>query len=125
MCRAFVRSSDATAARTVNALGRELVQRLMQGSYRASKAAEWSLTRRCGSSFARRERWWLPSCRLHRHRYDQRVDASEDEPDVIAARVLAGIESGSEEILAEIAPQASIAELFKDGEAFEANMQKT
>jgi NAD(P)-dependent dehydrogenase (short-subunit alcohol dehydrogenase family) len=33
----------------------------MQGSYCASKAAEWSLHERYGSSCARRERWWLPS----------------------------------------------------------------
>jgi hypothetical protein len=39
--------------------------------------------------------------------------------------VLAGIESGSEEILADERAQSVHRELFKDGEAFEANMQKT
>ena len=44
---------------------------------------------------------------------------------MIAARVLAGLESGCEEILADERAQSVHRELFKDGAAFEANMQKT
>ena len=86
----------------------------MQGSYCASKAAEWSLTR---------------AVRFYAGYIDTDMTSAltlpKTSPDVIAARVLAGIESGSEEILADERAESVHRELFKDGEAFEANMQKT
>ena len=98
----------------------------MQGSYCASKAAEWSLTR--AVRFELRAQGTLVVA-VYAGYIDTDMTSAlpipKTGPDVIAARVLTGIESGSEEILADDRAQSVHRELFKDGEAFEANMQKT
>jgi len=97
----------------------------MQGSYCASKAAEWSLTR--AVRFELRAQGTLVVA-VYAGYIDTDMTSAltlpKTSPDVIAARVLAGIESGSEEILADERAESVHRELFKDGEAFEANMQK-
>jgi NAD(P)-dependent dehydrogenase (short-subunit alcohol dehydrogenase family) len=98
----------------------------MQGSYCASKAAEWSLTR--AVRFELRAQGTLVVAVYAGYIDTDMTSAltlTKTSPDVIAARVLAGIESGSEEILADERAQSVHRELFNDGEAFEANMQKT
>jgi NAD(P)-dependent dehydrogenase (short-subunit alcohol dehydrogenase family) len=98
----------------------------MQGSYCASKAAEWSLTR--AVRFELRAQGTLVVA-VYAGYIDTDMTSAltlpKTSPDVIAARVLAGIETGSGEILADERAQSVQRELFKDGEAFEANMQKT
>jgi NAD(P)-dependent dehydrogenase (short-subunit alcohol dehydrogenase family) len=98
----------------------------MQGSYCASKAAEWSLTR--AIRFELRAQGTLVVA-VYAGYIDTDMTSAlplpKTSPDVIAGRVLAGIENGSEEILADERAQSVQRELFKDGEAFEANMQKT
>jgi NAD(P)-dependent dehydrogenase (short-subunit alcohol dehydrogenase family) len=98
----------------------------MQGSYCASKAAEWSLTR--AARFELRAQGTLV-VGVYAGYIDTDMTSAltlpKTNPDVIAARVLAGIESSSEEILADERAQAVHSELFKDDGAFESNMQKT
>ena len=98
----------------------------IQGSYCASKAAEWSLTR--AVRFELRAQGTLLVA-VYAGYIDTDMTSAltlpKTSPDVIAARVLAGIESGSEEILADERAQSVHHELFQDGEAFEANMQNT
>ena len=98
----------------------------IQGSYCASKAAEWSLTR--AVRFELRAQGTLVVA-VYAGYIDTDMTSAltlpKTSPDVIAARVLAGIESGSEQILADERAQSVHRDLFKDGEAFEANMQKT
>jgi len=98
----------------------------MQGTYCASKAAEWSLTR--AVRFELRAQGTLVVA-VYAGYIDTDMTSAltlpKTSPDVIAARLLEGIESGSEEILADERAQSVHRDLFKDGEAFEANMQKT
>jgi NAD(P)-dependent dehydrogenase (short-subunit alcohol dehydrogenase family) len=98
----------------------------MQGTYCASKAAEWSLTR--AVRFELRAQGTLVIA-VYAGYIDTDMTSTltlpKTSPDVIAARVLAGLESGCEEILADERAQSVHRELFKDGGAFEANMQKT
>jgi NAD(P)-dependent dehydrogenase (short-subunit alcohol dehydrogenase family) len=97
----------------------------MQGSYCASKAAEWSLTK---------------AVRFELHRQNTRVigvyagyidtamtagiDGAKSSPAAIAAAVLAGIEGGSEDILADERSRTVFAALRKDDRGFDAEMQK-
>jgi NAD(P)-dependent dehydrogenase (short-subunit alcohol dehydrogenase family) len=97
----------------------------MQGSYCASKAAEWSLTK---------------AVRFELHAqgtlvigvYAGYIDtamtagltAPKSSPAEIAARIIAGIESGTEDILADDRARTVFAELRRDDRAFDANMQK-
>ncbi len=97
----------------------------MQGSYCASKAAEWSLTK---------------AVRFELHAqgtlvigvYAGYIDtdmtagltAPKSHPEEIAARIIEGIESGTEDILADDRARTVFAELRRDDRAFDANMQK-
>jgi NAD(P)-dependent dehydrogenase (short-subunit alcohol dehydrogenase family) len=96
----------------------------MQGSYCASKAAEWSLTRA-----ARFEAQGTLVVGVFAGYIDtdmtRALALAKTSPDVIAARVLAGIEADREEILADERAETLRRELFKDDGPFDANMQKT
>jgi len=97
----------------------------MQGSYCASKAAEWSLTK---------------AVRFELHRQNTRVigvyagyidtdmtagiGGAKSSPAAIATTVLAGIEAGSEDILADERSRTVFAALRKDDRNFDAEMQK-
>jgi NAD(P)-dependent dehydrogenase (short-subunit alcohol dehydrogenase family) len=98
----------------------------MQGSYCASKAAEWSLTR--AARFELRAQGTLV-VGVYAGYIDTDMTSAltlpKTSPDLIAARVLAGIENNSEEILADERSQSVHGELFKDDGAFQLNMQKT
>lgn len=92
----------------------------MQGSYCASKAAEWSLTR--AARFELRAQGTLVDIDTDMTRA---LALAKTSPDVIAARVLAGIEADREEILADERAETLHRELFKDNELFDADMQRT
>jgi NAD(P)-dependent dehydrogenase (short-subunit alcohol dehydrogenase family) len=98
----------------------------MQGSYCASKAAEWSLTR--AARFELRAQGTLV-VGVYAGYIDTDMTSAltlpKTSPDLIAARVLDGIENNSEEILADERSQSVHGELFKDDGAFQLNMQKT
>ena len=98
----------------------------MQGSYCASKAAEWSLTR--AARFELRAQGTLV-VGVYAGYIDTDMTSAlplpKTSPDVIATRLLAGIENNSEEILADERSQSVHGELFKDDGAFQSNMQKT
>jgi NAD(P)-dependent dehydrogenase (short-subunit alcohol dehydrogenase family) len=97
----------------------------MQGSYCASKAAAWSLTR--GMRFELRKQGTLV-VGIYAGYVDTDMtaglDAAKSTPAQIAARVLAGIESGAEEIDADGRAVSVRAELLRDATAFDANMQQ-
>ncbi|MGZ3310268.1 MAG: SDR family oxidoreductase [Xanthobacteraceae bacterium] len=98
----------------------------MQGSYCASKAAEWSLTR--AARFELRAQGTLVVGVFAGYIDTDMTRAlalAKTSPDVIAARVLAGIEADREEILADERAETLRRELFKDDGPFDANMQKT
>jgi NAD(P)-dependent dehydrogenase (short-subunit alcohol dehydrogenase family) len=96
-----------------------------QGSYCASKAAAWSLTK--AARFELRAQGTLV-VGVYAGYIDTDMTAAvtlpKSSPDTIAARVLAGIENDSEEILADERAQTVHAQLFKDHGPFDANMQK-
>ena len=97
----------------------------MQGSYCASKAAEWSLTK--AVRFELRAQGTLV-IGVYAGYIDTDMTAGlmapKSSPADIAARVLEGIASGSEDILADERSRTVFAELRKDDRAFDANMQK-
>jgi NAD(P)-dependent dehydrogenase (short-subunit alcohol dehydrogenase family) len=97
----------------------------MQGSYCASKAAAWSLTQ--AVRFELRAQGTLV-VGVYAGYIDTDMAAAvtlpKSSPDVIVARVLAGLENDREEILADERAQSVHAQLFKDYGSFEANMQK-
>jgi NAD(P)-dependent dehydrogenase (short-subunit alcohol dehydrogenase family) len=97
----------------------------MQGSYCASKAAEWSLTK--AARFELRAQGTLV-VGVYAGYIDTDMAAAltspKSSPDEIAARVLAGIEDNSEEILADDRARGVHSELHKDYGPFESNMQK-
>ena len=98
----------------------------MQGSYCASKAAEWSLTR--AARFELRAQGTLVVGVFAGYIDTDMTRAlalAKTSADVIAARVLAGIEADREEILADERAETLRRELFKDDGPFDANMQKT
>ncbi|HEX3936166.1 MAG TPA: SDR family oxidoreductase [Xanthobacteraceae bacterium] len=96
-----------------------------QGSYCASKAAEWSLTK--AVRFELRAQGTLV-IGVYAGYIDTDMTAGlmapKSSPADIAARVLEGIASGTEDILADERSRAVFAELRKDDLAFDANMQK-
>jgi NAD(P)-dependent dehydrogenase (short-subunit alcohol dehydrogenase family) len=97
----------------------------MQGTYCASKAAEWSLTK---------------AVRFELHQQNTRVigvyagyidtemtagiDGAKSSPAAIAAAVMAGIEAGSDDILADERSRTVFAALRKDDRGFDMEMQK-
>jgi NAD(P)-dependent dehydrogenase (short-subunit alcohol dehydrogenase family) len=127
MCRAFApvlkRNSGGALVNVLSVVS--LFNAPMHGSYCASKAAEWSLTK---------------AVRFELHAqgtlvigvYAGYIDtdmtaeltAPKSSPGAIAARIIAGIESGTEDILADDRARTVFAELRKDDRAFDANMQK-
>ncbi|MDB5631852.1 MAG: Short-chain dehydrogenase [Tardiphaga sp.] len=98
----------------------------MQGSYCASKSAEWSLTK--AARFELRSQG-TRVIGVHAGYIDTDMTAAltlaKTSPDDIARRILAGIERGDEEILADERAQALRAELLGDYGPFEAAMQQT
>ena len=97
----------------------------MQGSYCASKAAEWSLTK--AVRFELRAQGTLV-IGVYAGYIDTDMTANLDAPKSntadIAARVLEGIARGTEDILADERSRAVFAELRKDDRPFDANVQK-
>jgi NAD(P)-dependent dehydrogenase (short-subunit alcohol dehydrogenase family) len=97
----------------------------MQGTYCASKAAEWSLTK---------------AVRFELHRQNTQVigvyagyidtdmtagiGAAKSSPAAIATAVMAGIDAGSEDILTDERSRSVFAALRKDDRGFDAEMQK-
>jgi NAD(P)-dependent dehydrogenase (short-subunit alcohol dehydrogenase family) len=97
----------------------------MQGSYCASKAAAWSLTK--DVRFELRTQGTLV-IGVYAGYIDTDMTAAlatpKSSPADIAARVLAGIESGTEDLLADERSRSVHAELRKDDRPFDADMQK-
>jgi NAD(P)-dependent dehydrogenase (short-subunit alcohol dehydrogenase family) len=97
----------------------------MQGTYSASKAAEWSLTK--AVRFELRAQGTLV-VGVYAGYIDTDMTAAltlpKSSPHDIVARVLAGIEANAEEILADDRARSVHAELHKDAGPFDANMQK-
>jgi NAD(P)-dependent dehydrogenase (short-subunit alcohol dehydrogenase family) len=97
----------------------------MQGSYCASKAAEWSLTK--AVRFELRAQGTLV-IGVYAGYIDTDMTANLDAPKSntadIAARVLEGIARGTEDILADERSRAVFAELRKDDRPFDANVQR-
>jgi NAD(P)-dependent dehydrogenase (short-subunit alcohol dehydrogenase family) len=97
----------------------------MQGTYCASKAAEWSLTK--AVRFELRAQGTLV-VGVFAGYIDTDMTAGltspKSSPDVIAARVVAGIEDDAEEVLADERAQNVRSELLRDDGPFDANMQK-
>jgi NAD(P)-dependent dehydrogenase (short-subunit alcohol dehydrogenase family) len=127
MCRAFapVLKKNGGGA-IVNMLSVvSLFNAPMQGSYCASKAAEWSLTK---------------AVRFELHQQNTKVIGvyagyidtdmtggitdAKSTPAAIAAAVIAGIEAGNEDILADERSRSVFAALRKDDRGFDAEMQK-
>jgi NAD(P)-dependent dehydrogenase (short-subunit alcohol dehydrogenase family) len=98
----------------------------MQGSYCASKAAEWSLTK--AARFELRSQGTLV-VGVHAGYIDTEMTANlslaKTSPDDIARRVLEGIENGTEEILADERARTLRAELLGSDSHFDAAMQRT
>jgi NAD(P)-dependent dehydrogenase (short-subunit alcohol dehydrogenase family) len=96
----------------------------MQGSYCASKSAEWSLT--MAIRFELREQGTLV-VGVYAGYIDTDMAAGvsvpKSRPESVVARVLAGIENNEEEILADERAQSVHSELFKDYGPFEARVQ--
>ncbi len=97
----------------------------MQGTYSASKAAEWSLTK--DARFELRAQGTRVTG-VYAGYIDTDMAAGLNAPKTsaadIAARILAGIESGAEEVLADERARSVYEQLRKDEGPFEANMQK-
>ena len=97
----------------------------MQGSYCASKSAAWSLTK--AARFELRAQGTLVAG-VYAGYIDTDMTVGVAFPKTsaadIAARVIAGIEADSEEILADERARTVHAELHKDSGPFDANMQK-
>jgi NAD(P)-dependent dehydrogenase (short-subunit alcohol dehydrogenase family) len=98
----------------------------MHGSYCASKAAAWSLTK--DVRFELRSQGTLV-IGVYAGYIDTDmaadVTAPKSSPADIAARVLEGIESGTEDILADQRAREVFAQLRKDDRPFDSNMQRT
>jgi NAD(P)-dependent dehydrogenase (short-subunit alcohol dehydrogenase family) len=97
----------------------------MQATYCASKAAEWSLTK--AVRFELRARGTLVVGVFAGYidtDMTTGVTGAKSSPDTIAARVVAGIECGAEEILADERARNVRAELLRDDGPFDASMQK-
>ncbi len=96
----------------------------VQGTYCASKAAEWSLTK--AVRFELRAQGTLVVA-VHAGYIDTAMTAglsvAKSTPDDIAAKVIAGIESNAEVVLADDRARSAHAALFKDEAALDASMQ--
>ena len=96
-----------------------------QGSYCASKAAEWSLTK--DVRFELRAQGTLV-VGVYAGYIDTDMTADlgvpKSSPADIASRVIEGIASGTEDILADERSRAVFSELRKDDRSFDANIQK-
>jgi NAD(P)-dependent dehydrogenase (short-subunit alcohol dehydrogenase family) len=97
----------------------------MQGSYCASKAAAWSLTK--AARFELRAQGTLV-VGVYAGYIDTDMTAGlalpKSSAEDVAVRVIAGLEAGSEEILADDRARTVHAELLKDSGPFDANMQR-
>jgi NAD(P)-dependent dehydrogenase (short-subunit alcohol dehydrogenase family) len=97
----------------------------MQGSYCASKAAAWSLTK--AARFELRAQGTLV-VGVYAGYIDTDMTAGltapKSSPEEISARIIGGIESGTEDVLADDRARTVFAELRKDDRAFDTNMQK-
>jgi NAD(P)-dependent dehydrogenase (short-subunit alcohol dehydrogenase family) len=97
----------------------------MQGSYCASKAAAWSLTR--AARFELRAQGTLV-VGVYAGYIDtdmaSGIAAPKSSAQDIAARIVAGVAAGTEEILADERARSVHAELLKDAGPFDARMQK-
>jgi NAD(P)-dependent dehydrogenase (short-subunit alcohol dehydrogenase family) len=96
----------------------------MQGTYCASKSAEWSLTkavrfelRAQGTRVSGVYAGYIDTAMT------TSIDLPKSTPEAIAARMLAGIQAGEEEILADERAETIRAQLLKDEGPFEANTQ--
>lgn len=127
MCRAFAPILKRNGGGTlVNVLSvASWVNVPMQGSYCASKSAAWSLTKalRCelraqGTLVAGVYAGYIDTGMT------TALTAAKTSPDAIADRVVAGIENGDEEILADERSRTLRAELLGDFAPFETFMQK-
>jgi NAD(P)-dependent dehydrogenase (short-subunit alcohol dehydrogenase family) len=98
----------------------------LQGSYCASKAAAWSLTR--AARFELRAQGTLV-CGVYAGYIDTGMTAGlaapKSSPEAIARRIVAGIADGEEEILADERARSVHAALLKDAGPFDATMQKS
>jgi NAD(P)-dependent dehydrogenase (short-subunit alcohol dehydrogenase family) len=97
----------------------------MQGSYCASKSAEWSLTKAVRFEL-RHQGTYVAGVFAGYIETDMTagLTLAKSSPDDIAIRVLAGIENGDEEILADERSQTLRSELLGDYGPLESNMQK-
>src|SRR5580704_12314994 len=127
MCRAFApvlkRNGGGTLVNMLSVVS--FFNAPMQGSYCASKAAEWSLTKAVRFEL-RAQGTLVIGVYAGYIDTDMTADlmAPKSSPLEIAARVLEGIASGTEDILADERSRTVFAELRKDDRAFDANMQK-
>jgi NAD(P)-dependent dehydrogenase (short-subunit alcohol dehydrogenase family) len=127
MCRAFApvlkRNGGGVLANMLSVVS--FFNAPMQGSYCASKAAEWSLTK--AVRFELRAQGTLVIA-VYAGYIDTDMTANLKAPKSstsdIAARVLEGIASDTEDILADERSRTVFAELRKDDRPFDANMQK-
>ena len=98
----------------------------MQGTYCASKAAAWSLTK--DVRFELRGQGTLVvgvyAGYIDTDMTAELKDTPKSSPAAIAARVIAGIEAGDEDILADERSREIFAAVRQDDRAFDANMQK-
>jgi NAD(P)-dependent dehydrogenase (short-subunit alcohol dehydrogenase family) len=97
----------------------------MQGTYCASKSAEWSLTK--AVRFELRSQGTLVAgvyAGYIETDMTAGITGPKSSPKTIAARVLSGIENNEEEILADSRAESVRSELLKDYGPFEANVQK-
>jgi NAD(P)-dependent dehydrogenase (short-subunit alcohol dehydrogenase family) len=97
----------------------------MQATYCASKAAEWSLTKAVRFEL-RGQGTFVAGVYAGYIDTDMTADlaAPKSTPATIAAEILAGIENGTEDILADERARSVSAALRKDDRGFDANMQK-
>jgi NAD(P)-dependent dehydrogenase (short-subunit alcohol dehydrogenase family) len=128
MCRAFAPVLKANGGGAlVNMLSVTSFMNVpMQGSYSASKAAEWSLTK--AARFELRAQGTLV-IGVYAGYIDTDMTAglkgaSKSSPADIAARLIEGILAGTEDILADQRSRDVFAMLRKDDRAFDADMQK-
>jgi NAD(P)-dependent dehydrogenase (short-subunit alcohol dehydrogenase family) len=128
MCRAFAPLLEKNGGGTlVNILSVTSFMNVpMQGSYCASKAAAWSLTK--DVRFELRNQGTVV-IGVYAGYIDTDmaagVTAPKSSPADIAARVLEGIERGTEDILADQRAREVFAQLRKDDRPFDSNMQRT
>jgi NAD(P)-dependent dehydrogenase (short-subunit alcohol dehydrogenase family) len=128
MCRAFApvlgRNGGGALVNVLSVVG--FFNMPLQGSYCASKAAEWSLTK--AVRFELRAQGTRVSGAyagyIDTDMTTHLKDAVKSNPATIAARIVEGIEAGEVDILADERAQATFAALRKDDRDFDANIQK-